>query len=108
MENLSIRRGSTLELPVEADDESALSVRFLATDDEGETVFDITEQFVNGKATLVDDDTFVPLGSYEFTLTVTYSDGIDVLPDPDNCDDECELPTITVCKSNIPDPEIVS
>lgn len=111
MENLSIsiRRGETLEYPVEADDESAVSVRLLATNDDGDSIFDLTEPFVDGEATLRTDETFVPLGAYEFTLTVTYSDDVvDILPDPDGCDGECELPILTVCKSNIPDPEVVS
>ena len=102
---MSIRRGETLQIPIEADDESAVSVRFLVTKN-GVSYIDETEDFVDGKATISTDDTYIPIGDYEFSYTMTYSDGvIDILPDTDDCDGDCELPVFTVCKSNA---EVVS
>jgi hypothetical protein len=104
MENISIRRGETLELPVEVDDESALTVRFVATQDD--TVYiDQLESFDDdGRATIHTNNTFIPLGEYEFTLSITYSDGIvDILPDASDCDGSCELPKLIICKSNVPE-----
>lgn len=109
MEDISIRRGETLELPIEADDESAVTVQFVATDEDGAVWIDETEPFVDGEANIRTEETYIPLGVYDYTLTVVYSDGIiDILPDPDECDEECELPKFIVCKSNKPDPEVVS
>lgn len=101
MENISIRQGETLELTVECDDESAVSVRFLATQ-EGVPYIDKTAQFVDGVATIRTDDTGHPLGDYKFTLTMLYSDGVvDILPDASDCGDNCDLPTLTICESNV-------
>lgn len=107
MEDISIRRGETLELGIEADDTSAVSVQLVATNGDGDVLIDETELFEDGEATIRTNDTLIPLGDYEYTLTIVYSDGaVDILPDPDDCDDECDLPKLTICKSNKPDPEV--
>lgn len=103
MNTISIRRGETLQIFIEADDESAASVRFLVTKN-GTTYLDETESFVNGEATISNDIT-VAVGDYEYSYIVTYSDGIvDILPDVSDCE-ECELPVFRVCDSNV---EVVS
>lgn len=101
-EDISIRRGETFELSIEADDETAVSVRLVAVNSDSVVYIDETAEFnSSGEATIQTDDTFIPLGNYEYTLTITYSDGVvDILPDPDMCDDDCDLPKIKVCKSN--------
>jgi len=100
MENLVIRQGETLELSVKTDDDSATTVQLLATK-EGSTFIDKTEPFVNRVAVLRTNDTIIPLGEYEYSLTVVYSDGfIDELPDTQDCEGDCDFPTLTICKSN--------
>lgn len=99
MEDLIIRRGETLELTIKADDDSAVSVNLRAAQN-GNIVIDETESFANGAATIRTSDTMLPLGDYEYTLKVVYSDGfIEILPDADDCGDECDLPVIKVCES---------
>ena len=104
MNTITIRRGETLQIPVEADDLSAVSVRLLVTKN-NIIYLDETENFVEGKATLSSNDINFPVGDYEYSLTMVYEDGvIDILPDVAECDD-CELPTFKVCESNA---EVVS
>lgn len=107
MDNLSVRRYETLELGIEADDDSAVAVRFIASKD-GTVFIDEEAPFNNdGEATIRVQEVDIPLGEYEYTLTLTYSDGtVDILPDASDCGDECDLPTLEVCKSNTP--EVVS
>jgi len=100
--NISIRQGETLELTVSIDDLTAQTVRFIAEDDNG-IIIDETENFSTSGtkrvATIETNDTNHPLGAYEYMLVVTYSDGaIEKLPDVTDCT-ECELPTLTICKS---------
>jgi hypothetical protein len=101
--DISIRQGETLQIPVVADDITATTVRFIATQ-EGVIVYDLTETFsvVDGKAnaTIRTEDTFIETGEYEYMLVVKYSDGTtDILPDTENCiDDDCELPKLIMCK----------
>lgn len=100
--DITIRQGETLQLPIENDDESAISVQFQAALD-NVIYIDETENFVDGKATIITNDTNHPLGDYEYMLTVIYEDGVvDKLPDPANCvDDDCALPTLTICQGNL-------
>lgn len=102
--DITIRQGETLQIPIEADDTSAVSVQFQAALD-GVVYIDETESFVIGNdgkatATIFTNDTLLETGDYEYMLTVTYTDGvIDILPDPDGClDGDCELPKLIVCQ----------
>ena len=100
--DISIRQGETLQIPITADDTSAVSVRFQAAQD-GVVYIDEEENFtiVDGKAvaTISTQNTTLPVGEYEYMLTITYSDGvIDKLPDPQNCDGDCSLPALNICE----------
>lgn len=101
--DISIRQGETLQIPVVADDITATTVRFIATQ-EGVIVYDITEPFTvadtKANATIITNDTYIEIGEYEYMLVVEYSDGtVDILPDTEHCtDDNCELPKLVVCK----------
>lgn len=97
--DITLRQGETLQIPIEADDTSAVSVQFQVAKD-GTVYIDETVDFTDGKATVSTNDTMLALGEYEYMLTVTYSDGvIDILPDPEDCDTgDCELPKLIVCQ----------
>ena len=99
MDTIKIRQGETLQIPIEADDSTAVSVQFQVVKD-GIIYLDVTESFVDGKATIFTNDTLLEIGDYEYIITITYSDGVvDILPDPDDCDgDDCEFPDFIVCK----------
>lgn len=97
--DITIRQGETLQIPIEADDLSAISVQFQVALD-GVIYIDVTENFVEGKATIFTNDTLLAIGEYEYMLTITYADGvIDKLPDPEECQTgDCELPKLIVCQ----------
>lgn len=97
--DIRIRQGETLQIPITADDDSAISVQFQVAQN-GTIYIDETELFVDGEATISTDDTNHPTGEYEYMLTITYSDGvIDKLPDSDSCEEGCELPKLIICES---------
>lgn len=100
-DNMSIRQGATLQFPIVADDVSAQSVQFQAFKD-GIVYIDEFEPFtiVNGKAqaTIFTNDTSIPIDTYDYMITINYSDGAtDKLPDPEDCDGECEFPKLIIC-----------
>ena len=99
MDTITIRQGETLQIPIEADDSTAVSVQFQVVKD-GIIYLDVLENFVDGKATIFTNDTLLEIGTYEYIITVTYEDGVvDILPDPDECEgDDCDFPEFVVCK----------
>ena len=102
MDTISIRQGETLQLPIEADDSSAVSVQFQVVKD-NIIYLDETENFVDGKATIFSNDTLLEIDEYYYIVTIEYSDGaIDILPDPSDCDGEdCDFPAFIVCKGAV-------
>lgn len=102
--NKSIRQGETYIDTIISDDASAETVELVVSDSDGNVIIDETASFseVDGKTTAViqTDDTFHPVGDYEYMYIITYSDGvIKHLPDASECGDDCALPTLTICKS---------
>lgn len=99
MNNITIRQGETLQIPVTIDDDSAERVTLQVISGSME-LLSITDEFVDGQATISVDELMLPLGTYEYMLTVFYVDGvIDKLPDVANCsDDDCSLPSFKVCE----------
>ena len=102
MDTIKIRQGETLQIPIEADDSTAVSVQFQVVKD-GIIYLDVLEQFVDGLATIFTNDTILEIGDYEYIITITYEDGVvDILPDPANCGDgDCDFPTFTVCRGAV-------
>lgn len=101
--NISIRQGETLELAITADDLTADTVQLIVESTDEGIIINETENFSTsgGKrvATISTNDTDHALGEYEYMLIVVYSDGtIEKLPDVAECV-ECDLPTLTICKS---------
>lgn len=101
LDNISLRQGATLQLPIICDDVTAVDVRFKAFK-ENTIYIDELENFatVDGKrqATIFTNDTNIPIDSYDYMLIINYSDGvIDKLPDPDECDGDCEFPQLIIC-----------
>lgn len=101
--DLSIRQGETLSLTITVDDSTADTLRFLAENDDGDSI-DETVNFadVDGVRTAVveTNDTNIPTGDYEYMLTITYDGGIvEKLPDSDCESDDCTLPTLTICEA---------
>lgn len=103
--DIKIRQGETLQFPVSVNDTSAESVRFVAADEAGIIVLDITEPFTvvdtKATATIKSNETLLAVGEYKYQLIVTYADDvIDILPDASECDNgDCELPKLIICES---------
>ena len=102
MDTITIRQGETLQIPIEADDSTAVSVQFQVVKD-GIIYLDVLENFVDGKATIFTNDTLLEIGDYEYIVTITYEDGVvDILPDPTDCvDGDCDFPAFIVCKGAV-------
>lgn len=94
---ISVRIGETFQLPARTNDPSAASVTLKVWDDSGEKLT-VTENFVDGQATLDAGVIALAIGTYKYLLTVTFSDGtIDKLPDAEECSGKCEVPEFEVC-----------
>lgn len=97
MRALKYRQGETMQLPITIDDESAETVN-LTVWNEASTVYDLTETFVDGQATIDGGVVTGDLGDYSYKLTITYSDGvIDILPDISGCE-TCSFPKFEICE----------
>lgn len=97
-----VRQGETFQLPIENDDLSATTVQFVAWNDDGRIIDEIENFIITGDKTVATISKVVndPLGTYNYLIIVTYSDGnIDKLPDPDECDGDCELPELIICEA---------
>lgn len=104
MEDINIRRGETLEITIIADDISATTVKLTVAETDGTVVLTQTENFATDDgdriATIKTNDTDIPEATYEYMLTITYDDGtVEKLPDVSDCEDNCDLPTLTICKA---------
>ena len=105
--NETIRQGETLPLTIEDTQDiptaqTATIIVKLTVDDLVPTI-NKTAPFANGAAdlTLAASDTGIPDGTYIYQITVVHSDGvIEKYPDADDCEDnECDFPTLTICKA---------
>lgn len=102
--DISIRQGETLELNITADDLTADTVELIVADTEGSVIINETANFdtVDNKriATISTLDTDHPVAEYEYMLTIVYEDGyIEKLPDVSDCEGDCSLPKLNICKS---------
>lgn len=92
--DISVRQGETFQLPITVDDETALTVTLKVWGDT--EIINETANFVDGEATIDTGVITQDIGDYNYSVTVTYSDGtIDILPD--NCDN-CEFPSFEICE----------
>ena len=99
MNKISVRQGETFQLPVEIDDTSAQDVQLLVWNDSN-TIIDETVSFADGKVTIDAGLIAAPVGLYNYSVTITYSDGVvDILPDVNECTG-CEFPIFEVCEGN--------
>lgn len=96
MQDISVRQGETVKIPVTIEDSTAVSVEMVIVD--GDTaVKTVTATFVDDTALLDLGIITLPVKSYTYGFKITYTDGVvDILPDTD-CQ-ECEYPTFEVCK----------
>lgn len=98
MDNIQIRQGAKLSFTVVRADSSAVSATFTA--ESGDNLITATENYDSeGVATFDIDDTDV-VGVYEYQIAENFSAGNpDIYPSFDNCDGDCDFPTLEICES---------
>lgn len=104
MDEISIRYGESLTLPIDTGDPTALSADIYVG--KPGQVYSITKHItlVNGMGTFVFDstDTQIPLDTYYYQINVTDSGGyVEKYPTPEpNCTDcESDFPQFIVCEA---------
>lgn len=115
MDDLKVRLGETLQFPVKERDETALTVRFIAKDQDNVVVLNVLESFEDSSenptyprvANFVIDTSSLDLTSdtvnYHYNLIVLYEDDvIEIFPAVEECEGECDLPELIVCESLLP------
>jgi hypothetical protein len=105
MENEQFREGETIEFTATDKDDGSADTFTLTISQDGVILKTAQDNFtpVDGvpTATAKVTDNDLPIGVYDYMFTTTWTDGfIAKSPDVDECDDECELPTLTICDAN--------
>lgn len=100
MNSLKIRAGARLNLTVQRADETAVSATFIAVLDEfviTDTVAYNSEGVASFQFDSPDTDN---VGIYEYQVNENFSSGSpDIYPNADDCDGDCDLPTLEICES---------
>lgn len=101
MDEISIRYGEDVTLPLDANDVTAVSATLYVGKPGNVPVLTktITLDSGNGVFELDSSDTSIPLGDYKYQINVTNDSGqVEKYPNPDNCDDcdEDGFPTFSV------------
>lgn len=95
MNKITVRQNETFQLPMTVDDSSAQTVTLKVWGDS--EIINETVTFVDNEATIDADLIESPVGVYNYSITVTYSDGVvDILPDVTGCTD-CKFPEFEIC-----------
>lgn len=95
--DMKIRQGARLNFTVERAEPEAVSATFLAKS--GTTTITQTVVYANGIAPFEIEDTDV-IGVYEYQVMENFATGSpDIYPNQDDCDGDCDLPTLEICKS---------
>lgn len=100
MESIEIRQYGRLSFDVQRADDTAVSATFIFSNDT-KTVEDTIAYDSNGTAHFEfgSPDTDVA-GEYEFQVNENFESGSpDIYPNVDNCDGDCDLPTLVICES---------
>ncbi len=101
MDNINIRYGETVTLPLDANDITATTATiYVGKPGEMPAITQTIDlDSGNGVFELTSDDTSVPLGEYKYQINVGNDSGqVEKYPNPDNCDDCSEdgFPTFSV------------
>lgn len=99
MNNMKIRAGARLNFTIEQADPESISATFIAVS--GNVTITDTVPYINGVANFQFDspDTDV-VGTYEYQINENFASGSpDIYPNTDNCEGDCDLPTLVICES---------
>jgi hypothetical protein len=102
MNNMKVRSGGRLSFNITRGDSTAVSATFIMQHQDTDIFISVTEAYNSeGIAAfeLGSPETDV-VGVYDYQVNENYATGSpDIYPDISGCDDDCELPTVTVCES---------
>jgi hypothetical protein len=100
MEDFTIQQGETLRLTVTVTEDGADTAELYAENSSGDSIQTLVsfDGLVADLTTNTDPNQ--PAGVYNYFIRIVWDDGsVDILTKNDNCEDEeCEMPTITVCE----------
>ena len=101
--NMTVWEGSQVPLTVEQGDPTSVSASIVMIEQTTEQTYTVTGEYEDIDGVMTADvsltDTETVVGVYDYYITENFTDEDPlVYPDPDNCDGDCELPTITVCE----------
>lgn len=98
--DITIRRGGRLAFTVERAHEDGISATFIMQ--MGSVLIEVTEDYDSEGIAHFDigsPDTDV-VGVYEYQINENFASGSpDIYPSQDDCDGDCDLPTIEICES---------
>ena len=101
MKTIQTRYGASVELTITIDDDLAGTATIYVGLPQETAIFTKTASFTSGVADLSLDptDTELPLGTYNYQINVSYTDGrLDKYPNPANCDGD-SLPEFIVLEA---------
>lgn len=99
MNDMTAWQNTRLDFQLVSEDDDSVSATLVMIDSE-DNAYEFTEQFVNKIADFQSESgiTALPEGVYSYIVYENFSEGLPIAyPDPNDCDGECELPTITIC-----------
>ncbi len=100
MDSMQIRAGARLSFSVEQADSTSVSATFIADDGAGHIITD-TVAYTDGVAAFQFDSPDTDyIGTYEYQINENFSSGSpDIYPNVDDCDGDCDFPTLEICES---------
>lgn len=101
MDSIVIRQGARLDFDVIQADPDSLSATFLAVLQDGDTQIYAQQPYADGVAHFTIDNTNV-VGIYDYQVMENFAEGNpDIYPNMDNCDGDCDFPTLEICEALI-------
>lgn len=102
-DEMTIRAGARLDFVVERADSEAVSATFLAVKQEDAEIIitDTVEYDEDGNAQFQFDspDTDI-VGLYDYQVNENFESGSpDIYPNGDDCEEDCDFPTLEICES---------
>lgn len=101
MKDFSVWSGENVSIAIEQGDTESVSATIYLLDEDKNVVVEETANYetVDDKEIAYIDFTAPVVGVYTYYFSENFTDEPDLIyPDPDNCDGDCELPSITVCE----------
>lgn len=100
MDDVTAWKNARFDFQIVTEEADAVSATLVLKDEDN--TYEFTQPFVDLVADFQSEVgiTALPVADYDYMVYENYATGLPVaFPDPDNCDGECDLPTITICEA---------